>query len=240
MYEPGKVLIVGGGDPPLATAEIIDLTAATPAWRNTGSMAYARRQINATVLPDGRVLVTGGSSGAGFDNESSPVLAAEVWDPATERWTTLASMRTPRLYHSTALLLPDGRVLSAGGGRYGQAVNHLDAEIYSPPYLFRADGSPAQRPVITAAPASVVYGQTFTVETPDAASIAAVTWVRLGSVTHAFNMNQRLLHLSFSTTPGGLNIVAPASGGLAPPGHYMLFLLNDKGVPSVAKIMRID
>ncbi len=229
----GKVLIAGGdgSDNSAATntAEIIDLNASSPAWQFTSSMANPRRQANLTLLPDGKVLVTGGSLGYGFDNALYPVYPAEMWDPATGTWSTMASITTYRGYHSTALLLPDGRVLSAGGEETGAS-----AEIYSPPYLFNGT-----RPSITSAPSSVKYGQAFFVATPNAASIGQVTWIRLGSVTHSFNQNQRLNHLQFAQASGGLNITAPASGNLAPPGHYMLFLVNSNGVPSVASIIQI-
>src|SRR5712664_3651531 len=152
-----------------------------------------------------------------------------MWDPATERWTTMASAQTPRLYHSTALLLPDGRVFTSGGNNYPQV------ELYSPPYLFAG-----ARPTIISAPADVVPGQSFFVGTPDAAGIARVTWIRLGSVTHAFDMNQRFSALGFSQAAGGLNVVPPLDTNLAPRGHYMLFVLNGNGVPSVAKIVRLQ
>ncbi|HZJ47224.1 MAG TPA: galactose oxidase-like domain-containing protein, partial [Pyrinomonadaceae bacterium] len=228
MYDDGKVLVVGGGDPPTNTTEVIDLNAVTPAWRYVGAMHNARRQFDATLLPDGKILATGGSSGAGFDDSSAPVFDAEMWDPATEQWTTMAGNTKYHGYHSNALLLPDGRVLTTGGD------NQLNAEIYSPPYLFKS-----ARPTITSAPQSVGYGQTFFVQTPNAASIAKVTWIRLPSVTHAFDQNQRINRLSFSQTANGLNVTAPSSGNLCPPGHYMLFILNTDGVPSVAKIIQI-
>jgi hypothetical protein len=228
MYDDGKVLVMGGGDPPTNSAEVIDLNAAIASWRLVGSMAIARRQLNATLLPDGKVLVTGGTSGPGFNNTSTPVFVTEMWDPATELWTTMASAQVSRLYHSAALLLPDGRVLSTGGDGITQV------EVYSPPYLFTG-----ARPTITSAPAAVSYGQTFFVETPDTASIAKVTWIRLPSVTHAFDQNQRINRLSFAAAPGGLNIVAPSDANLAPPGHYMLFLLDGNGAPSIARIVRI-
>ena len=229
MYADGKIVLMGGDDPPTNTAEVIDLNFASPVWRSVAPMAYARRHLNATLLPDGKILVSGGTSGAGFDNPSTPVLAAELWNPATETWTTMASGTIPRLYHSGALLLPDGRVFVTGGNGYNQA------EVYSPPYLFRG-----ARPAIAVAPASVAYSQTFFVETPNAASITQVTWVGLSSVTHAFNMNQRIKLLSFSQAAGGLNVVAPSSPTLAPIGPYMLFVLNSDGVPSVAKIIRLE
>ena len=216
MYAPGKVLVMGGGDPPTNTAEVIDLNQPSPTWRAVGSMAFARRQLNATLLPDGSVLVTGGTSSPGFSDPAGAVHAAELWNPMTEQWRTLASSSgIPRVYHSTALLLPDGRVLSMGGNGYPQS------EIYSPPYLFNGT-----RPTITSAPTSVAYGQSFFVQTPDAATISKVTLLRLSSVTHAFNMSQHISTLSVSQTPGGLNVVAPSGATVAPPGRYLLFILN--------------
>ncbi|MGH3660003.1 MAG: galactose oxidase-like domain-containing protein, partial [Micromonosporaceae bacterium] len=233
MYAPGKVLVMGGDNPPTNTAEVIDLNAASPSWRAVDSMQFSRRQINATLLPDGKVLVTGGTAAPGFNDPSGQVDAAELWDPATENWTTLASSSgIPRVYHSTALLLPDGRVLSTGGNGYP------DTEIYSPPYLFKG-----ARPTITSAPPSVAYGQSFFAGTPDAATISKITMLRLSSVTHAFNQSQYINQLSFSQTTGGLNVTAPPApatpGTVAPPGYYLLFLLNESGVPSVAQIIQV-
>jgi galactose oxidase len=252
MYEPGKVIILGGSDPPEKSAETIDLTAEKPEWKAAKPMQYARRQTNATLLPDGTVLVNGGSQGDGFNNWKEPALAAERWDPATGEWTTLASAAVPRTYHSVALLLPDATVLSAGGGLppwgdpamkappgapdpdYEAGQFFESAQIFSPPYLFKGP-----RPKIAAAPKKVKYGQTFNVSTPDAASVGSVTWLRLGTVTHAFDHGQRFLRLGFTATDGKLKVTAPAGGNLAPPGPYMLFILDKKGVPSVAKIVMI-
>ncbi len=231
MYTPGKVLIVGGDDPPTNTAEIIDLNSSSPAWSYTNSMANHRRQLNATILPDGTVLVTGGSSGKGFNNTQDPVYAAELWNPHTGTWTTLASSSSYRGYHSIAVLLPDGRVLAAGGS----AADETGGEFFSPPYLFNG-----ARPTIASAPAQVTYGQNFVVSTPDATSIQNVTLVRLSSVTHSFNANQRFNQLSFSQVSGGLNVTAPLGPTFAPPGQYMLFILNGSGVPSVASIIEIS
>ena len=225
MYAPGKVLVMGGDSPPKNTAEVIDLNAASPSWRAVGSMQFGRRHVNATLLPDGKVLVTGGTAAPGFNDPSGHVDAAELWDPATENWTTLASSSgIPRVYHSTALLLPDGRVFSTGGN------DHPEIEIYSPPYLFKGT-----RPTITSAPLTVAYGQSFFVGTPNAATISKITMLRLSSVTHAFNQSQYINELGFSQTTGGLNVMAPPNGNIAPPGYYLLFLLNGNGVPSVAR-----
>lgn len=241
MYDQGKVLLVGGGNvdlPPTASAEVIDLNQPQPAWRFVNSMAVPRRQHNATLLPDGSVLVTGGHSGPGQDAPSSPVYQAELWDPATEQWRTQASAAVFRGYHSVALLLPDGRVLSAGGDIGGST-----AEVFSPPYLFRGTrptiSSVKATPTSTGTINTVRYGQTFFVGTQQATSINRVTWIRLPSVTHSFNFNQGMNRLSFAQAAGGLNVTAPANSASCPPGHYMLFILNGDGVPSQARILRI-
>jgi hypothetical protein len=236
MYEPGKILYAGGGDPPTNTAEVIDLNAANPAWMYTGAMAFARRQMNATVLPTGEVLVTGGTSASGFNDPSGAVLAAELWSPTTGTWTTMASNAVIRMYHSTTLLLPDGRVLHTGSGDGANAPRELSYELYSPPYVFRG-----ARPTITGpAPAVVGYGQTVVVGTPDGASVAKVTFLRTGSVTHAFDQSGRLVPLAFQAVTGGVSITLPANRVSAPPGPYMLFLVNANGVPSVGQIVRLQ
>ncbi len=230
MYDSGKVVIFGGADPPIATVETIDLNAATPAWKFSSSMHFARRQHNAAVLPDGKILIVGGSSGSGFDNSSAPVLPTEMWDPATGQFTVMASIAAYRGYHSTALLLPDGRVLSAGGN-----VGGPNAQLFSPPYLFAG-----ARPSISTAPTSAGYGQTVFIGTPDAASITQVSFIHTASVTHSNNMTQRFMRLSFTATSTGLNVTMPANGNLAPPGYYMLFILNGSGVPSVGSIIQVS
>jgi hypothetical protein len=238
MYRPGKVMIVGGSDPPEAaptnTAELIDLTTSTPAWRYTDPMTYPRRQFNATLLPDGTVLATGGTSAAGFSDPSGSVRAAELWDPGTERWRVLASNRVTRVYHSTTLLLPDGRILHAGSGDGAGLPRELNAEIYSPPYLFRGP-----RPTISGLPAAVGYGEQFLIETLDPGLMVRATMVRSGSVTHGFDQNQRFLDLTFERTPGGLRVTGAVTNDLAPPGDYFVFIFNDAGVPSVGRTVRV-
>jgi hypothetical protein len=146
-----------------------------------------------------------------------------------------------RLYHSEALLLPDARVLSVGSGQPAASgqTDDFTAEIFSPPYLFKADGTPAARPVISSAPTAVAYNQAFIVKTTSAASIAKVTWIRLSAVTHSFNQSQRMNVLAFTKGTGQITVTGPANFNLAPPGHYLLFIVNSSGVPSVAKIVRI-
>jgi galactose oxidase len=252
MYDVGKIIYIGGGNDqgpqqqqtPTTEVEAIDLTAPAPAWQTIRPMHFARRQHNATLLPDGTVLVTGGTQGNGFNDLTprGPVHAAELWDPATKTWTIVASESVDRCYHSTAILLPDATVLSAGGGEFdigNHTANpakdtHRDAQIYRPPYLFRG-----ARPKITAAPPEVSYGATFVVGTAAPHEIGKVTWIRLASTTHTDNMNQRINFLDFEVTTGELRVTSPARPEICPPGHYMLFVLNRAGVPSVARIVHI-
>lgn len=237
-YGDGRILLAGGGDPPVAATETIDLTAAHPGFRELPPMAAARRHFNLTLLPDGSALAIGGSSAAGFNNATGAVLATELWQPATESWSTLAPIAAPRLYHSVALLLPDGRVLSAGGGHPSDSAHgdpdHFDGQVFSPPYLFRGP-----RPTILAAPELVKYNSTFELTFGAQAPVAAVTWLRLGSTTHGFDMNQRFLHLSSTATPNGRSVVAPGDPRLAPPGHYLMFALTADGVPSLGRIVQL-
>jgi hypothetical protein len=228
LYDYGKILMVGGGDPPTETAEVIDLNATSPAWRAVSSMANKRRQMNATILADGTVLVTGGVSGGGFNDMTTPVYAAELWNPSTEKFTLLSSMAVGRWYHSTVVLLPDGRCLSASGeGNY-------NAEVFSPPYLFKGT-----RPTITSAPSTAQLGQAITITTPDAGSINRVHLIRLSAVTHARNMDQRICRMNYSVGSGAITATVPSDARLCPPGYYMLFLVNGSGVPSVAAIVHI-
>jgi hypothetical protein len=241
MYDVGKILVAGGrDDPPVDSAEWIDLNEPSPAWRTTNPMNHARHHAAATVLPDGTVLVTGGTSASG-NGASEAVMEPEVWDPATGRWTALAPMTVKRLYHSTGLLLADGRVFVGGGGQPNATgePDHFDAQFFSPPYLFNADGSAAERPRIGDAPSQVEYGAQFFVSTPSPGAVGQVTLVKLGSMTHALNQSQRFSRLSFAAGAGGLTVMAPANANLAPPGHYLLFLVGTNGAPSVARVVHL-
>lgn len=227
-----RVLEFGGttGGVASATAEIIDFSSPTPQWRVVGSLNFARLWSNAVTLPDGTVLAVGGGSGGQYTN---PVYTPELFDPATETWTTMAPQTAPRIYHSTAVLLPDGRVFSAG---MDKGSYQSTAEIFSPPYLFKGP-----RPSIASAPSAVTYGSSFSISTPDAGSVTRAVLVRPGSVTHSINTDQRLVDLSVAAVDANtLSATAPADGNQAPPGWYMLFLLNGTGVPSVASWIHVD
>jgi hypothetical protein len=248
MYDTDKILYIGGGGgdgPPTNQTERIDLTEQPLAWKPAGDMHVARRQHNATVLPDGTVLVTGGTRGGGFNNldAGQPVHTAELWDPRTGAWTELAAESVDRCYHATTVLLPDATVLSAGGGEFklpGGAENdpqdtHHNAQIFRPPYLFR-DGT---RPQIGHAPTVVEYGSTFEVQTTDASDITKVTLLRLAAVTHSLDQSQHVSFPAFHAAGTTLTVTAPATPSLCPPGPYMLFILTSLGIPSVASILRI-
>lgn len=232
MYERGKILYAGGGRT-TNTAEVIDLNQAAPAWQWTGSMAYARRQHNLTALPTGEVLATGGVAGTAFNDLTQPVHAAEIWNPSTGAWTTLASNTVVRGYHGTSILMPDGRVLHSGSGDGAGLPPERNAELFSPPYLFRG-----ARPAISSAPTVIRYNSTFRILTPAASSIGKVSLVRLGSVTHGFDMNQRYQALAFTADATGLT-VSLTTRRHTPPGHYMLFIVSGSSVPSVAKIVQV-
>jgi hypothetical protein len=201
-----KVMALGGRNSTTgvtATAEIIDLSVAKPKWRFTGSMTHKRHHANAVLLADGSVLAVGGGEGGAYD---APVKQAELFDPVTETWSVMAPQTADRIYHSTALLLPDGRVLSAGSDGPKNALSQT-AEIFSPPYLFKGT-----RPTIATVPSSVRYGQTFTIATPEAADITRVALVKPGSVTHSTDFSQRYVDLQFTKGLGTLTATSPPNG----------------------------
>ena len=242
MYLPGLIMKAGSASdsqetgPSSNTTFVLDTTQPSPAWVQTPSMAYPRTFMNLTELPDGTVLATGGETDKNGGNIANAIYAAELWSPATKTWTTMASMHTPREYHSTALLLPDGRVVQSGmGADFGNVPDEQSAEFYSPPYLFKG-----ARPTITQAPSQITYATGFFVGTPDATNIQSAVLIRTGAVTHFFDQNTRYVPLTLQQAPGGLTLTAPADAYLAPPGYYMLFLVNSNGVPSVAPFVQLQ
>src|SRR5215831_9110404 len=233
-YKP-VVMIMGGGSPATSTTELIDLSAASPAWTSGPAMSQARIEMNATILPNGKVIVLGGS--VNDEDTTTASLKADLYDPVTNKFTSAGQNVYPRLYHSNSLLLPDATVLVIGGNpARGTYESHL--ELYSPPYLFNSNGTAATRPSISSVPTTGIgYGAGFQVQTPDAQNISSVVLMRPGAPTHAFDMEQRMVGLSFTAGAGVLNVTAPPNGNIAPPGYYLLFILNSAGVPSVAKFV---
>ncbi len=235
MPGPDVILKAGGGenvDPPIKSVAVIDLGFAAPEWTSAPSVPslnYVRKRFHLVVLADGKVLAVGGQ-----DQQSVPVLSPELYDSDDPNgvWKEMKPMDKRRTYHSTALLLPDARALTAGGATWAYDRN---AQIYEPPYLFDMNNNAAPRPVINSAPDVIYYGQAFTMLTTDAGLITKVSLIRLGSVTHHFDMNARFVPLSFAAgaAPEILTVNPPANWNIAPPGYYMLFILKDGDRPGI-------
>jgi FtsP/CotA-like multicopper oxidase with cupredoxin domain len=243
------IFIIGGGVAGAATArnpqsaERIDVTTLSPApsWQRNPpvDMNFPRTNVNGVLLPDGTILAVGGQRNGKWSADPQPVLQAEIYHPATNTWTLTAPMAHPRQYHSVAVLLPDGRVLTAGGidptlgGAPARDQRHL--EVFSPSYLLAG-----ARPVITNAPASVAYGATFDIETPTPGTIDSVALMRPCAMTHHTDAGQRYVKLPITgRTPDRIHVTAPASGNIAPPGYYMLFILDPGGIPSVGRFVHL-
>ena len=239
-YRP-RVVIMGGGNPATATTEIIDLGAPSPSWQSGPDMSGGRIEMDAVILPNGKVLALGGSSSD--ENESTATFTADLFAADGGSKSPASANSVPRVYHSVALLLPDATVWSAGGNYTRGSYQH-QMEIYEPAYLFSGvDTSgnpiPAARPMISTAPAIINYGTGFSVGTPNASDISSVVLVRPGASTHAFDMDQRLVGLSFTAAGDVLNVNSPPNSNIAPPGYYMLFVLNSVGTPSIASFVQV-
>ncbi len=231
-----QILVAGGHasttGPATNTAEILDLTQPSPAWTYTAHpMNFPRYNANFVLLPDGNVVAIGGNQSKKYGD---PVEAAELYVPSNQTWTTMASQIARRGYHSTALLLPDGRVLSAGSDDIAKPDYSQTVEIYKPPYLFKG-----ARPKILTSPATIHYNTNFTLTSNEAATITSVALLRPGAVTHAQNYDQRMIPLTFTVSGTTITATAPASANYAPPGYYMVVIVNSAGVPSVMPFLSV-
>jgi galactose oxidase len=253
MYDIGKILKVGGAPAynyanATKNTYVIDINGASAkVQRPKAQMIYSRAFANAVALPNGQVFIVGGQTYAQAFSDDNSVLVPELWDPVSQTFCCtqpqLAPMQTPRNYHSTAVLLPDGRVFVGGGGQCGDGcpANHLNAEIYSPPYLFQPNGSPAPRPVISSAPSTAQRGSSISVTTNGPVSSFAV--LRLSAATHSVDNDQRRVPLQIKSSPGKSNnyqLAISSDPGVVLPGYYMLFAINSKGTPSVAWMININ
>lgn len=258
LYDVNKILKVGGApgyERPDSTPVYVDYASnaayaidigagfgAMPTVTKLAPMAYKRAYTSGVVLPDGSVVVIGGQSSPKTFLDATPMMVPEIWSPATRAFSKLQPMQVPRTYHSTAILLPDGRVFVGGGGQNGPncPCNHMNAQILTPPYLLKADGSPAQRPVITSAPAMAALGSSVSVTTQG--PVASFALVRLSAITHSVNNDQRRIPLAAGAGSAGniYTLTIPADAGVALPGYYMLFALDAAGVPSVSKTVQIN
>jgi hypothetical protein len=253
-----KIMILGGGASAttgaagLKTTEIIDPLASSPMWTSGSDMSEKRIELNATILPSGNVLVTGGS--AANEDGLTASFNADLYhsnpsDPAFNTFTSAGANSIPRLYHSNAILLPDATVILTGSNPPCAGVTTWPCppagpgyenriELYEPAYLFNANGTRATRPSITAPATRITYNTAFAVGTSDPSSIKSVVVIRPTAVTHAFNMEQRLIELSFTVNGTALSVTSPPDDMKAPPGYYLLFILDSAGVPSEGKFVQ--
>jgi YVTN family beta-propeller protein len=237
MFAPGRILQYGGNS---NQAIVIDINGGTPSISATSAMLRQRRLSVATILADGKVVATGGSSV--WNQMTNVSYEAEIWNPQTGQWSVGASMVKPRLYHGNALLLPDASVLVFGGGAPSPSgvAGNLNREIYYPPYLFAAGGAAAARPSIDTAPTVVDVGRTVQINVSGARPVSRVTFVKTGSATHGWNMEQRFVDLPFNAQGATLSVQIPGRASDVPPGMWMMFVIDDAGVPSEAKLMRVN
>ena len=227
----GGTMTFGGGGA-TATAEVIDTSAATPTWNYVAPMNFPRYNANQVLLADGTILEVGGAQVSKY---MSPVTTPELYDPVANTWTEMAVEPNPRTYHSTALLLPDGTVIAAGSDDPANRVAGDQYEIFSPPYLFKG-----ARPTITSAPTSITYNQKYNIATPDAANITRVALIRPSATTHDNDFDQRYVDLTFTKGSGQIRITSPLNSNYAPPGWYMLVIVNSSGVPSIMPFVQIQ
>jgi hypothetical protein len=231
-----QVLVVGGGDATqCATAQLINLSTLSPAWGGPFPLLETRVHPNAVLLPDGTVFICGGMEASGTPPTGG---RCELYDPVAGTLTEMDELNYPRHYHSVALLLPSGKVMAAGGaGQGGCSLSEFNTiEVFSPPYLFRG-----ARPVMSPLPPLVHHGHQFEITTADADEIARVVLVRPMAVTHQTDSEQRLIRLEFVQTAADKLTATMPDGihphGLAPRGHYLLFILNVDGVPSEGQFL---
>lgn len=249
MYDEGRILVAGGGanttnnssDTTTGTsttlAYTVDVRSGTPVITPQNPMTFARQFANCVVLPNGEVMVMGGNTSGLKFNDTGSILTPEIWNPTTGQWRQMAPAVTPRNYHSLALLLPDGRVMSGGGGLGGG--DHRDAELFTPPTLFNADGTLAPRPLLNTAPTAIGVATKFIVTgTP---GITKFSFIKMSAITHSVNTDLRYLSLPFTElSPGTYEITAHSSLNVMTPGYWMLFGLNAAGAHSVAKTILVD
>ena len=228
MFGPGKILQFGGNS---NGAIVIDINGPTPTVTSTQSMSSQRHWVNATVLPDGKVLATGGSAEVNKLNGVNNT--AEIWDPATGTWHVGSRGAVARLYHSICIAAAGCQCPGCRRWCPGPLVN-TNAEIYYPPYLYDEAGDFAVRPQILDAPNSADVGDTLAIQV-DTSNISRVTLVKSGTVTHSFNMEQRFLELPFTESGNLLYADLPERASDTPPGYYLMFVFDSDGVPSEAK-----
>lgn len=262
MYDAtaGKILTAGGSQDytdsnAYTSAHLITIGEPnTPAQvERAPDMTYARGFANAAILPDGTIFVSGGQRRSKVFTDDDGALFPELFNPVTKKWTVLAPQAVPRNYHSTSILLSDGRVFTGGGGlcwvagigrssaNCNKLVDHRDGQIFSPPYLFNQDGSAAARPVIAWLSAQKVkVGGQLTVQLQSASAGASLVLMRIGSATHSVNTDQRRVPLKNVRVNGNTyTATLPADSGILIPGSYYVFVVSKTGTPSIAQTLQV-
>ena len=244
MYAPGKVVVAGGlqaidDGTVVNKAFTIDLNGATPVLTPTAPMTNARSFSNSVILPNGEVMVVGGNTSGQFFSDTGAVFTPEIWNPTTGQWRAAADLSVPRNYHSLAMLLPDGRVWSGGGGLSGDALtDHQDAQVFTPPQLFNGDGTAAARPVITAAPDRISPASVFTVNASN--GVQYFSAVSMSAQTHSVSTGLRHVRFTHTSPSAGVYAVtAPSSINVLTPGFWMMFAVDANGVWSVSRIIQV-
>ncbi|OYW75944.1 MAG: hypothetical protein B7Z37_11125, partial [Verrucomicrobia bacterium 12-59-8] len=242
MFAPGKILqaagrTVSGGATNLAY--VVDINGSTPTVTPTSSLKHPRTFANGVILPTGEVMAIGGNTSQVKFSDEGSVMTPEIWNPSSGAWRSAADMQVPRNYHSLAILLPDGRVWSGGGGLSGNSADHQDAQIFTPPVLFNADGTLAARPEINEVPEVIGPGMEFTVRAT--AGMKRFTFIKLAALTHSVTSDLRFIELPFTeAAPGAYSVHAPDNVNVLTPGYWMLFAISPEGPYSVSKTVLVD
>ena len=244
MYDAGKVIVAGGlqaidNGTVVNKAFTIDLNGATPVLTPAAPMANARSFSNSVMLPNGEVMIVGGNTSGQFFSDVGAVFTPEIWNPTTGQWRGVADLTVPRNYHSLAMLLPDGRVWSGGGGLSGDPLtDHQDAQVFTPPQLFNADGTFAVRPLITAAPDRISPASVFTVNASN--GVQYFSAISMSAQTHSVSTGLRHVRFTHTNPSAGVYAVtAPSSINVLTPGYWMMFAVDANGVWSVSRIIQV-
>jgi hypothetical protein len=256
---PARILLIGGGTPQgedaISDVELIDFSRSNPKYQRKGNMKNPRYYNYAVILPDQNILVLGGKIGkkghipdhvlrslrqrhrhdGQLHHIPEAVMEPELFKLDEEKWYPMADMKVDRLYHSNALLLPDGRVMTAGSNPE-RTMNELRIEIFHPPYLFKG-----MRPTINKVPDRLRYGNTFEIETNEASEIGSIALIRPSVTTHCLNVDQRYVGLQFNQINSNiLKVSIPTNRNIILPGYYMLFIVNENKIPSVARFVTVN
>ena len=259
VYEQDRVriMVMGGSSsltpdeetPAVPHVEIFEFYPDDPAksgWVHGAPLNCNRFMSDSIILPDGCVLICSGAKAGQADHNKDSANEAQLYFPETGEWADMMHAGVDRLYHATAALLPDGRVMTGGstGHDWPPSNNEFRLEIFTPPNLLRVDSDgnevERERPVIGSAPPELKYGESITIDTPNASQIRSAALIRPSTTTHTINMDQRCVRLEITNrTENQLTLAGPIDGSVAPPTSYMLFIVDENGTPSISKFVKV-